>query len=98
VGSYRLTGPAESDLAAITEYTACRFGEQQARRYAAELHRAATMAADFPFLARAYTTVAGRTLRIYSCGRHGLFFVPGEEEIVIVRILHLMLDFDRHPE
>ena len=43
-----------------------------------------------------YTTKAGKAFRKYDSGRHGLFYQSVEDGILVVGILHLMMDFDRH--
>lgn len=87
---------AESDLEAIAEYTFLNFGEAQAREYQALLDLAARTAANFPRLGRPYTTKAGRVYQRYNAGRHSIFYRSTESGIFIVRVLHQMMDIDRH--
>lgn len=87
---------AESDLRGIIRYTAKHFGLAQARAYPAQLKQAAQTAANFPSIARSYTTQQGQIFQQYNVGRHALFYQPTETGIFVVRILHLMMKFDRH--
>ncbi len=87
---------AQSDLEDITVYTALNFGPRQAEIYNAQLHDAARTAANFPPFGMTYTTKAGKAFRKYDSGRHALFYQSVEDGILVVRILHLMMDFDRH--
>ncbi len=87
---------ADSDLDGIAEYTFLNFGEDQTREYRALLDQAARTAANFPSLGRPYTTKKGRVYQRYNAGRHVIFYRPTESGIFVVRVLHQMMDFDRH--
>ena len=52
--------------------------------------------ANFPSMGRPYTTKKGRVYQRHNVGEHAVFFRPTEQGIFIVRILGLMMDFDRH--
>lgn len=96
MAEFVLSDEAERDLDGIIHYTAVNFGEAQARSYAARLYDSARMAAEFPNVGRLYVTESGDHFRQYSCGRHALFYQPHADHILIVRILHLMMDFERN--
>ncbi len=96
--AYKLSKKAQSDVDDITVYTALHFGEEQAVNYTDNIHDAARLATHFPNLGRQYTTIKGSVYRQYNVGRHALFYQPIEGGIFIVRILHQMMDFDRHLE
>lgn len=96
MANYKLSELAKLDLDEITGYTALNFGAEQALAYPHQIHRGAGLAANFPSMGRPYTTKKGRVYQQYNVGRHALFYRPTEEGIFIVRVLHLMMDFDRH--
>ena len=96
MADYVLSSAAESDLRDIIRYTAENFGFAQARAYPVQLRQAAETAASFPSIGRTYRTTGGTTLRQYNVGRHALFYRPTETGILVVRILHLVMDFDLH--
>ena len=96
MASYKLSKLGQLDVDGITEYTAVNFGERQAVVYYGQIHLAARTVANFPSLGRPYTTKKGATYQKYNVGEHALFYRPTETGIFIVRVLHLMMDFDRH--
>ena len=91
-----LSRAAEGDLDSIFDYTVETFGPDQAVRYTTAIRDSALLCAEFPGLGRTYATRSGRQLQRYNAGRHVLFFVAGQDEVLIVRILHSNMDFDRH--
>ena len=95
MAKYRFSAEADSDLEAITAYTAERYGLEQAERYAMNLLSSADLAATFPTMGRLYVAHK-REFRRYSAGRHVLFYIEEPEGILIVRILHQAMDADRH--
>jgi len=96
MASYKYSKLAEHDLDGIATYTFLNFGERQARAYRVSIDQSASTIANFPSMGRPYTTQEGKIFQKYNVGEHALFFVPSEEGIFIVRVLHLMMDFDRH--
>ena len=96
MADYRLSEAAQSDLEDIANYTELEFGQQQALLYVEQLKAAAVTAAALPLIGLQYQTRDGRHLRRYSSGRHVLFYVEAGTKIEIRRILHQMMDFDRH--
>lgn len=96
MGSYRLSGQAEADLDGIAVYTTLRFGAAQARKYKTAIIQSVETAATFPAVGRAYTTGAGERFRRYNVGRHAIFYRIDDDGIFVARILHQMMDFDRH--
>jgi len=78
---------ARADVLDIANYTADRWGEQQAERYIGELFAGFQKLVDFPELRRAYADIPPywRLLE----GKHAVFYrVVGDGEILIVRVLH----------
>ena len=96
MADYSLSQLASRDIDHIYEYIYRQFGEEQADAYVEQIRQSARIAANFPRTGRLYTTRSGLVLRQYSCGRHALFYVPQDNGILVVRVLHLMMDFDRH--
>ena len=93
---YKYSKLADADLEGIAEYTVVNFGERQARAYREALDQSARTVANFPTMGRAYATKTGTVFLKYNVGGHALFYQPTDEGIFIVRVLHQMMDFDRH--
>lgn len=98
MADYALSALAEQDLDDIAVYTTLIFGARKAREYKAALIQSAEVAASFPSIGRPYTTRKGNVFQKYNIGRHAIFYQPAQTGIYIVRVLHLMMDFDRHLE
>lgn len=98
MAEYKLTAAARDDLEGITNYTIDTFGEGQAVRYNAHMHRAAQLVADFPALGLPYTTKTGERFQKFTSGSHTLFYEVSGDGVLIVRILHSQMDFDRYLE
>jgi toxin ParE1/3/4 len=64
--------------------------------YKAGIIQSAQITANFPSMGRPYTTKNGKVFQKYNVGEHALFYRPTETGILIVRVLHLKMDFDRH--
>ena len=91
---YVLSPRAQNDMESIWDYTAERWSDEQAERYA----RAAGSDRDDrsdPRRARACDHIRAG-YRKYSVGSHVIFFRAAANGIDIVRILHQRMDFDRH--
>lgn len=93
-----LSERAVQDLRDIADYTLAQFGMGQALDYDVLIDRAIQMAANFPSIGMPYATQKGRLFHKYNAGRHAVFYQPDESGIFVVRVLHLMMDFDRHLE
>ena len=96
MASYKLSELAEIDAQNITRYTALNFGKRKAIDYPNDIMASAKMIGNFPSIGRPYTTKKGRVYQQYNIGRHALFYRPTEQGVFIVRILHLMMDFNQH--
>lgn len=93
---YRLSSHADADLAAIADYTIEKVGIKQARRYRDGLDRCFQMLAEHPMRGRSATGLAPK-LRRWEYGSHVVFYVPDEQGVLIVRVLHQRMDFERQP-
>jgi len=96
MAEYTLSRQAGRDLENITAYTFETYGLQQAKIYTTQIHDSAKIAAVFPEISHVYKTRSAKVYRQYNCGRHALFYRPLDSGILIVRILHLAMDFDQH--
>jgi toxin ParE1/3/4 len=96
MADYQRSKLAEQDFRQIARYTLRNFGLRQAQEYESSLVQAAKTAANFPSIGRPYTTKKGSVYQQYNVGRHALFYRATESGVFIVRVLHLMMDFDRH--
>ncbi|MDD9991149.1 MAG: type II toxin-antitoxin system RelE/ParE family toxin [Rhodospirillales bacterium] len=95
MAAYRLTERATDDLNAIYEYTTVNFGLEQARDYLNGLHDRFEELATRPALGRSAERLA-QGLRRYPYRSHVVFYVPEDEGVLIVRVLHESMEPPRH--
>ena len=96
MADYVFSELADQDLEDISYYTTLYFGEGQARAYRASIDQSAMTIANFPSIGRPYMTKDGKLLQKFNVGEHSLFYQPNEDGVIIVRVLHCKMDFDRH--
>jgi len=89
------TPKAQRDIEEIWDYSFERFGFEKAEAYLRELQRAAETVAEDPRRGLACDNIRSG-YRKFPVGSHILFFRASESRIVIVRILHQRMDFERH--
>jgi toxin ParE1/3/4 len=89
------TPKARGDIEEIWGYSFERFGFEKAEAYLRELQRAAETVAEDPRRGLACDDIRVG-YRKFAVGSHVLFFQASERRIVIVRILHQRMDFERH--
>ena len=94
--SYRISVSADGDIAGIADYTIKMFGIEQARLYRDGLESAFQLLADDPTKGRSAGEFAPN-LRRRNYKSHAIFFIPQPAGILIVRVLHQQMDFQRHP-
>ncbi len=92
---YSLSPKAASDLDAIYEYTILRFGLDQARVYLLGMQEQFQIVAEQPTRGRRAEALA-RGLRQWEYESHIIFYMPVEQGIRIVRVLHQRMDVRRH--
>ena len=92
---YRLSKRADADLAAIADYTINRFGIEQAWRYRDALNDAFQMLKHNPLRGRSAERLA-TDLRRFEVESHVVFYRPELTGLLIVRVLHQRMDFERH--
>ena len=85
--TYSLGERAQSDLAAILDYTLDTWGEEQAVKYVVELTTCFELLAATPYLGRACDALSPGLRRIEH-GKHVVFYRVAGENIRISRILH----------
>ncbi len=90
-----VTPRAQRDIEEIWNYSFERFGFEKAEAYLRELRRAAEIVAEDPRRGLACDNIRSGYRKL-PVGSHIVFFRASESRIVIVRILHQRMDFERH--
>jgi len=91
-GQYILSPLAKCDIQKIWDYTANRWGIDQAETYICQLWKHIEAVARQPAIARPCPEVRKGYYK-YPSGSHVLFFRISGNDIDIVRILHQSMDF-----
>jgi toxin ParE1/3/4 len=91
----RFSRRADSDLVGIAAYTTREFGTAQARAYRDRLAACFASLQRNPYLGRSADDLAPGLRRIRQ-GAHIIFYLPDDSAILIVRVLHHSMDFERH--
>jgi toxin ParE1/3/4 len=89
------TPRARRDIEEIWEYSFERFGLDKAEAYLRGIQRAAMMVTEDPRRGRPCDEIRAG-YRKFSVGSHILFFRESTTRVVIVRILHVRMNVDRH--
>lgn len=89
-----LSPRAEQDLDEIWDFTAERWGDDQAEAYVRAIWAAVKIVAEDPRRGQECNVRAGYLK--YGVGRHVLFFKPLVDGVEVIRILHQRMDFERH--
>ncbi len=92
----RLSRRAAADLADIAAFTIRQFGIEQARRYREAFERTFALIAERPQRGRSAAALAVGLRRI-TCQAHVVFYRADETGVLVVRVLHQRMDFERHP-
>jgi len=95
VGSYVLSGKADSDIEAIAETSLRHWGLAQAEKYILGLHETFRMLAEFPELGRDVDEIRPGYRKIETAS-HSIFYRKTENGVLIMRVLHQNMDFGRH--
>jgi toxin ParE1/3/4 len=95
MGSYVLSGKADADVQSIAEESVKRWGLARAEKYILALHETFQRLADFPNIGRDASHIRAGYMRIESAS-HAVFYRKTESGVLIVRILHERMDFERH--
>lgn len=91
----RISRRADSDLVEIAEYTTAEFGAEQARQYRDQFKGCFASLLDNPHLGRSAEELAPSLRRIRQQA-HVVFYLPSDDAVLIVRVLHHSMDFERH--
>ena len=83
---------ASAELRTIADFTEERWGGQQASDYVADLRARIASLGEFPMRFPEFGPDRPG-LRKMRCGSHVVFYVVGDETVVIARILHESQDF-----
>lgn len=94
-GRYVLSPRARGDLDEIRDYSAERWGEQQAESYIRAIQTAIDAVASAPRAGESCDKVRPGYFK-YGAGSHVIFFRLTKMGIDVVRILHQRMDFNRH--
>jgi toxin ParE1/3/4 len=94
-GRFVLSPRAEFDLDEIWDYTADRWGLDQAERYTRALWQRIEAIAAKPAMGQDCSDIRAGYWKIPS-GSHVLFYRLTADGIDVVRILHERMDFERH--
>lgn len=91
---FDLTRSAQADLKSIARYTQERWGVRQRNTYLKEIDQVFRALAKIPLMGRACDEIRGG-YRKFPHGAHVIYYKQvGEEELLIVRILHMTMDVD----
>ncbi len=94
MGSYTLTLAAEDDIRDIANASVAQWGVARAEEYVLGLHATFGRLAEFPGLGRDAGHIRPGYFRL-ECGRHNVFFMKREANVLIVRVLHERMDVRR---
>jgi toxin ParE1/3/4 len=89
----RLTETAEADLAEIWSYLALEASEAVATRFLSSITARFSDVLLFP-MSGALRSQLGPGLRAIFQHNYAIYYVPGDSEVVIVRVLHGSRDMD----
>lgn len=93
--NYSLSEKAVSDIANAYEYGVVTFGLLQAQSYMLEMHERFQMLSDNPNFGRDASQLAER-LRRFEYESHIIFYLPEDDDTLIVRVLGKKMDFIQH--
>ena len=89
------TPAAGRDIENIWRHSFEQFGLRQAEAYLRDIQHAAQTVADDPRRGRSCDDIRAG-YRKFSVGSHVLFYRVADETVIVVRILHRRMDFERH--
>lgn len=95
VGNYVLSRQADSDIVAIAEESLLRWGAGAAETYLLGLHDTFRMLSAFPEIGRDASHIRPGYRKIETAS-HSVFYRNTPDGVLIVRVLHQRMDFERH--
>lgn len=90
-----ITRRARRDIGDIYDYGVESFGQDTTESYVAMLMRATERLAEFPGIGQVITNRSDTIWRL-SCGSHVIVYRIDAETVLVARILHQSMDFNRH--
>ncbi len=84
---------ASADMRRVSRESKARWGEAQAAAYSADLRDDIKSLREFPLRFPEFGDGRAGLGRMNS-GRHAVFYLVGDDQIEIVRVLHAAMDFD----
>jgi toxin ParE1/3/4 len=84
---------AQVDLDDIRDFSVERFGPERAIAYLDAVEQAFRRIVDFPAIGAPQLSLSPAT-RSLVCQRHRIYYVPGDDTVLIVRILHQAMDVE----
>lgn len=84
---------ARFDLLAIYNYIADNSGDVRAERYLRRINDAVSYLAQQPMMGRARPEVE-EGIRSFPCEEHVIFYVPIEDGVDLVRVIHAAMDLE----
>jgi toxin ParE1/3/4 len=90
-----LTPRAKADIDDIWSHSQAQWGEERTERYIRDLWRSAERLADDPRRGRPCDEIRPGYIR-HAAGSHVIFARLHGDTLIVVRILHQRMDFDRH--
>jgi len=94
---YQLSLAADDDMRNIWSYGADSWGADQADHYYQQLIEMMVHLADHPGHGKSEAEVFDG-LRSYPNGSHRIYYIPAEDHIQVIRVLHQSMDVERHIE
>ncbi len=94
---YRLSKEAANDIDNILTYSITHFGLENAEAYYQSLDNCLELLGRNPEMGTAVDDLR-KAYRCFQHESHIIFYIPREQDILIVRILHTHMDHDRHLE
>ena len=86
---------AEAEIAEIWDYTASEYGLDAADDYVSDLDRVMVRLLDYPLMGTDCSEVRKGYRRIRA-GSHMIYYVPTDDGIQIMRVMHVRRDAKRH--
>ena len=95
MGVYRLSTESENDIAGIYEYGIERFGILQAQNYLLGMHDLFQTLTKSPHIGRDASEFSP-SLKRFTYKSHMVFYLNSASDILIIRVLHHSMDYQRH--
>ncbi len=93
--NYELSNKAEKDIGGILDYSYREFGEKTALEYYLSLKGTFELLSEQPQIGRKIEHIRTGYFR-HEHARHTIFYSLKEGDILIIRVLHESMDFERH--